>query len=58
MFCIVVWYSDRSGITMVLGPWRDREDAVNAGATLEAFAIDKIFEIRPMASVILPATVE
>lgn len=58
MVCIIVWWSDRSGVVMVMGPWRTETEAILAKDGLEPFSEGKIFEIRPMASVILPKTVE
>lgn len=57
MWCIVVSWSDRSGIVAVIGPWRDRGEAERTAETLGAFAEGKLFEITEMAPVIVPATV-
>lgn len=58
MFCVVVWWADRSGIVMIMGPWRTDVEALAAADALEPFAMGKIFDVRPMSPVILPATVQ
>lgn len=57
MWCVVVWHMDHSGIVMILGPWREQDQAIATAEGLGPFSMGKHFEVVQMAAILVPETV-